>query len=264
MSDNRILRSRVAGQSAMSDAVRALATARQRGTLARMIGVSPLTAESRAAYRAALGEFVVGDVLDNLGQRWDVLHDLPLGESVLDHLVIGPAGVFAVRTANCSGEDVTVEGGTLVVAGERRNDIAECRSQAGTVARILSEAVGDPVPVRALLVIVDPRRATVPPAAEVLIVRSREVERVLTRAPGTLDGDRVARISDLADLVATWPPRKDEVLDAQRLHQDFALIRAEVRAAAGRRIMWGAAGFAVAYGLVWGSVASIVAAMVHA
>lgn len=261
MPGNRILRERVAGQSAMSDVVRAQSRQPDRGILARIFGRSPLGPESRAAYRGALAEVFVGEALDRLGQRWDVLHDLPLGESVLDHLVIGPAGVFAAHTTNCSGQDVTIDGDTLLVAGAARTDIRIARADATEVSSILAAAADEPVAVQPLLILVDPRRlVTKAPPSGVRVVASHDLERVLTGAPHTLDGDTVARISDLADLATTWPRSDAEAgtTDTQQLHADFAAIRSQVRQAVGRRILWAAAAAGVVFGLIWGTTAILV------
>jgi hypothetical protein len=263
MPENRLLRERVAGQSAMCDVVRAQASAPPRGLAQRIFGFTPLTASSRARYRSALGELLVGDVLENLGQHWDVLHDLPLSETVLEHLVIGPAGVFAVRTANFGAEEAVIDGPSLVVAGETHDAIQRAAADAGEAAAILSAAAGESVRVRPLLVVVEPKRLAVKRAATgVRVLASWELERMLTWAPRTLSGDDVARISDLADLVTTWPDSDALDLDTQKLHHDFAGIRAEVRTAVGRRVLWAVAGIAALYCLVWGLIGSFVSLVV--
>lgn len=264
MSGSRSLRERVAGQSAMAEVVAAQQHAQARGPFARLIGASPLAPSARLAYRGALGELMVGDVLDNLGSRWDVLHDLPLGTGVLDHLVIGPAGVFAVVAANYSERDVVVDGATLLVTGEPMSDIAIASEQAEAAASLLSQAAGEAVRVRPLLVVVEPRKLVVKKASNsVRVVASHELERLLTRAPRVLAGDEVAAISDLADLETTWPSPPLSGLDTQRLHRDFALVRHEVRSAVLRRVLWGVAGFTIAYGLLWAMVATLVTNVVH-
>ncbi|CAN5630263.1 hypothetical protein BH10ACT7_BH10ACT7_16580 [soil metagenome] len=264
MSQSRSLRGRVAGQSAMSAVVLAQAGGDRRTVIQRLFGASPLTATSKFSYRAALGELLVGDMLENLGPSWDVLHGIPLGDALLDHLVIGPAGVFAVRAINCTDQEVLVEGDLLVVAGEARNDIPCSIADAASVGDLLSDAAGVPVPVQALLVVVDAARLTVRrPPNGLQLVASRDVHRMLTRASLTLTGDEVARVSDLADLEGTWPRRSADELDTQRLSRDFTIIRAQVRAALGRRITWAAAGIGLLYGLVWGVIAALVETIVR-
>lgn len=250
---NRTLRERIAGQSAMSDVVRAQSAAPRRGFVGRVLGLNPLAPAIRATYREAVGERLVGQVLDGLGPRWDILHDLPLDRSVLDHLAIGPAGVFVVRTVTCSAEDVVVDGDSFVVGGVGHDDIREARGDAAEAALLLGVAV------RPVVVVVDPRRFTVRTApSDVHVVVADELERTLADASKTLSGDEVARISDLADLSDTWPGAQAVPLDTQQLHTDFAVIRGEVRVALGRRILWAAGVAGLLFGIVWGLIASLV------
>lgn len=259
MPSSRILRDRVAGQSAMCDVIRAQAEAPPRGLARRILGFSPLTAASRRSYRSALGELLVGTVLGDLGPRWDVLHDLPLRESVLDHLLIGPAGVFAVSAANCGGDEVIIDGETLVVAGQRGGDIGMADAQAREVEHILTRAVGETVRVRPMLVIVNPKRLAVNShPSTVRVIESAELERVLTRTAATMTGEEVARVSDLADLDATWPREiAGDPEDTQQLHRDFGTIRGEVRVALGRRTLWTLAALGVVCGVIWALTATL-------
>ena len=259
MHHNRILRERVAGQSAMAAVVRAQYSAPHRGRLARIVGVSPLSLDARAHYRGALGELLVGDVLENLGPTWDVLHDLPLDGSAVDHLLIGRAGVFTVHAVNYGRHEVIVEGSKILVNGEAHTDISYAVQEAAEVARLLSDAAGKSVRVRPLLVVVDPARLSArKPPRGVKVISSGDLERVLAHAPRTLTGDEVANVSDLADLESTWPAADAADLDTQQLHRDFGTIRTAVNDALVRRILWAAAATIVVYA----SVCSVIAAFV--
>jgi hypothetical protein len=229
-----------------------------------VVGVSPLDSAGRRAYRAALGELVVGDILDGLGQSWDVLHDVPLGDDLtLEHLVMGPAGVFAVRTANHADADVVVDDNLLTAGGEAQDDIQVCIRQADAASEALARAAGEPVPVHPLLVVVAPRRLSVRrEPGGVLVVASSGAERLLTRAPRELGGEAVARISDLADLESTWPAASEVTLDTQRLNREFAAVRAEVRSALRVRAAWVVGGILMAAGSLWILVAWLVQLMV--
>jgi hypothetical protein len=260
---SRSPRTRIAGQSAMSVVVAAQSVAPGRGVLARAFGVSPLSPDSRTAYNGALGELLVGDVLDNLGPSWDVLHDLPLADGVLDHLAIGPAGVFAIHVTNTLDRDVVVDRDTLVIAGQPNQAIIVARAQARAAARRLSEAAGAAVRVRPVLVVVAPRRFSVRvPPATVRVIPSYQLDRTLTRAPRTLDGAQVACVSDFADLRTTWPDTSDAADDVERLNREFALVRALVRAALARRVIWGVSGIVALYAVVWALVAAFVSIVV--
>lgn len=259
MPQGRRVRERVPAQSAMAAVVAAQHEARTRGTLARLAGVSPLTAQARLHYRAALGELLVGDILDGLGQRWDTLHDVPLAEGrTLDHLVMGPAGTFAVLAANYGGHDVVVDGDLLLASGEPHNDIELCVEQADAAADALSSAAGSPVPVQALLVVVAPRRLVVRrEPSGVRVLASGQLHRALSRADELSSGIEVARLSDLADLETTWPAASTLTLDTQRLNREFTVLRAEVRSARVVRLVWGGVALVGSYALIWAAVATL-------
>jgi Nuclease-related domain len=54
--------------------------------------------------RGALAEEQVGGLLDTLPrERWRVIHDATLGRGNVDHIVIGPPGVFTIETKSHPG-----------------------------------------------------------------------------------------------------------------------------------------------------------------
>jgi hypothetical protein len=54
--------------------------------------------------RGASGEEHVGGLLDEMSDSgWEVIHDASLGRGNVDHILIGPAGVFTVETKSHSG-----------------------------------------------------------------------------------------------------------------------------------------------------------------
>ena len=54
--------------------------------------------------RGASGEEHVGGLLDELADSgWEVIHDATLGRGNVDHILIGPAGVFTVETKSTPG-----------------------------------------------------------------------------------------------------------------------------------------------------------------
>jgi len=74
------------------------------------------SAETRAWQRGAIGEQRTGRVLGDLERRgWRVLHDLavPGSRANLDHLVIGPTGVFLVDSKQYRGRLQLTADGTL-------------------------------------------------------------------------------------------------------------------------------------------------------
>jgi hypothetical protein len=73
--------------------------------------------------RGASGEEQVGALLDGLPQeQWAVIHDASLGHGNVDHILIGPAGVFTVETKSHPGPVRVgrVHGATLSQAQAQR------------------------------------------------------------------------------------------------------------------------------------------------
>jgi hypothetical protein len=76
--------------------------------------------------RGARGEEQVGEVLDEFkGDTWRVVHDASLGRGNVDHILIGPAGVFTIETKSHPGPVRVgrVHGATLSQAQAQRKAI---------------------------------------------------------------------------------------------------------------------------------------------
>ena len=75
--------------------------------------------------RGATGEEQVGGLLDGLGNGWHAIHDASLGNGNVDHILIGPAGVFTVETKSNPGpvRVARVHGATLRQAQAQRRAI---------------------------------------------------------------------------------------------------------------------------------------------
>lgn len=87
---------RVAGQHARTQAKR-------RGWL-RFLGGS-FKRDFGNWSRGAEGEEVVGKILEDLSaEGWHVIHDVSFGRGNIDHIVIGPGGIFTVETKSRRGK----------------------------------------------------------------------------------------------------------------------------------------------------------------
>ena len=75
--------------------------------------------------RGATGEEQVGGLLDGLGNGWHAIHDASLGNGNVDHILIGPAGVYTVETKSNPGpvRVARVHGSTLRQAQAQRRAI---------------------------------------------------------------------------------------------------------------------------------------------
>jgi hypothetical protein len=209
-------------------------------------------------YTSALGELLVGDALDSIGPEWDVLHVVPVdaGTRHIDHLVIGPPGVFTLWSKNFPRQDVIVDGEAMTAGGHLVDDIVRAREQAASASALLSEAAGYAVDVEPVIVVVDPRRLVIrQQPTDVTVISSRQLLRWLTRLDRRMDGADVAYISDISDRETTWHLPDEPVHDAQQLHSDFAALRDEVSNAAFVRLAWGLAAFVVVAAFAWTAAA---------
>jgi hypothetical protein len=91
-----------------------------------------------------------------------VFHDLPLETSgYIDHIIVSPAGVFAVETKtrtkrrmvkNASDYEVVYDGECVRFPDRRDTEmLVQARSQAGQLRSFLSTAVGEDIPVMPIL-----------------------------------------------------------------------------------------------------------------
>ena len=93
--------------------------------------------------RGTKGERVVGRRLARLGRDgWDVLRAVPeQGGDEIEHLVVGPPGVFTVSTLHHRGARIRVGGQVVWVDDAIREYLRNARIEAARVSRRLSEAL---------------------------------------------------------------------------------------------------------------------------
>jgi nuclease-like protein len=178
-----------------------------RRALARLQRVHP----RRWAWRSgADGADEVGAVLAGLvrkDSRWRVLHDIPLGKdgADVDHLVIGPGGVYAVDAKHHPGACLWVGGDMFLVDGVRHPYVRYSRHEAVRASRTLTAACGFPVEVTGVVVPVDAGELTLAPKPrDVHVVAGRRLRRWLRRRDEVLDEGTVAAIHDRARQPSTW------------------------------------------------------------
>jgi hypothetical protein len=236
---NRTLRGRFAGQSAMAAVVAAQSHRVPQRSVARLFGVSPLTAQGKVDHRDAVGQLHVGSILDRLHLGWDVLHGLPLGALSLDHFAVGRAGVFAFVDVNCQGREATIDGDLLIVGRASSGRIVDARASAAIVAGALSVALNSVVTATAVLVLVQPTKVTtVQKPHDVEVLTSLQLEQWLLSVPLVLAGEDVAQISGVAEADSTWPQPQDAAGRARNLRRAFRCIQHNVRAASLRKGVW--------------------------
>jgi hypothetical protein len=234
------LRERAPGHAVIHALCAGPGSIRSRGRLARFFGVRPLSKDGDRWYRGALGEIAVGRSLSRLDSDWVVLHAVPVGrgDADIDHVIVGPAGVFTVNTKNHSGKRVWVAGHTFTVSGLRQDHIRNADFEGRRAAKLLGKALGFPVQVRPLIVVLDPQRLTVKERpVGVDVVEARRLVRSLTKRPAVLGPEAVVQIASVIGEPTTWGHQPDDAADLDRRAQ-FDALQATIRAAARVRMLW--------------------------
>jgi hypothetical protein len=144
------------GQAARAQAVLELAAMKDRtrvGTfLARLVDAKT---DERAWRVGADGEETVGARLEKLtAQGWHVLHAVPVGTkgSDIDHVLIGPGGVYTLNTKHHPGGKVWVGQHAIKVNGHSVQYLRNSRFEAERASKLLTAAVGWPVFVKPVLI----------------------------------------------------------------------------------------------------------------
>jgi Nuclease-related domain len=173
-----------------------------RGALDRLAGRST---DERTWRKGALGERFNGWLLERLPQGWHAFHDIPVGTSGvnIDHLVVGPAGVFTVNTKNLSGK-IWLATRTLRVNGRMTDLLPKATSEARRAARLLEKRLGRPITVTPILSIIADEWTVMDNPMDVFVATPRGVKKWLLGRPASLDPGDVTQIARAAAEPETW------------------------------------------------------------
>ncbi|MEV5882956.1 nuclease-related domain-containing protein [Streptomyces sp. NPDC052020] len=154
-----------------------------------------------------MGERVTGRRLDRLrGRGWYTLHAIQWTSGAdIDHLAIGPAGVFSINSKRHRGKSVWYGDAAITVNGVAQRHIAVSQSEARRVSRALSRRCGLVVRVRPVISVVHAAKLKVkntnPP---VLVLDVEHLERVLSGLTPELSAGQVAHVYSVARDARTW------------------------------------------------------------
>ncbi|MEO6310574.1 MAG: nuclease-related domain-containing protein [Leifsonia sp.] len=257
MAETLSMRQRYAGQSVIEKLVRHQADMPRRSPLARLLGRSPLNADATAWHLDAQAEITMGRILDMLPAEWTVLHALPAGMGALDidHLVIGPSGVFTVNTKHHHDKLVWVAKSALVIDGEAFGYIPAAEFEAQRVSAIVEERMLLPTPVQPVVAFIDPKKVTIRERPDqVKVVDAWQLRRWLTNLAPVLSPTEQREIVSVLDDPVTWHATGSESspsdassspqsTSSMGLQAAFDLIDAEVRSAHARRGFWKLVGY---------------------
>lgn len=172
-----------------------------------------LSSRSERAQRAATKvEQRITDELDDLPGGWFALHSIEIGAIEehpchLDHVVIGPGGVFTVHVDHQQAAKVWVSEHTVTINGRHSDLLRQARFGARRSGGLLSGACGFDVTVQSMLVLVGAANVqTLSRPAEVHVRDQHDIRDWLCKQPVRLAAEVAAAIHERALLSNTWQP----------------------------------------------------------
>lgn len=201
------LATNAAGAAAREQAVAAKDAAPLRTFVARAVGAHT---NERAWRIGADGEEKVAAQLAKMVKkdpRWRVIHAIPVGNrgSDIDHLIIGPGGVFTANAKHHPGAKIWVGGSSFLVNGVKQPYIRNSRHEAQRAADLLTSACGLPVLVEGVVVTVNASDVLVKSQPDgVSVVPRMQVAKWLLRHGDILDQSKVDSIYAVARRSTTW------------------------------------------------------------
>ncbi|MBW1603453.1 NERD domain-containing protein [Streptomyces sp. JJ66] len=152
------------------------------------------------------GEQIVAAELARLtGGGWYVLHAVPLPRDVdIDHLLIGPGGVFCLNTKHHPKASVRVGDDMVWLGRQSYPHVRKSRREAVRASAVLSRHCGFPVPVQPVLVFVGAAKLTVSPTLrDVRVLRERQLG-TLGATGGVLSPSAAERVHTTARNRRIW------------------------------------------------------------
>jgi hypothetical protein len=178
-----------------------------RSFVSRLLGAP---AEERPFRAGADGEEQVEHQLSRLPDGWHLLHSLPVGSrtSDIDHVVVGPGGVFTVSAKRHPGATVWVDGDTFLVNETKHPYVRDARHVAVHATRSLTELAGFAVPAIAVIAVVGAHQGftvkSQPADGAVHVVPRRNLVNWLLDHHPILSSDQVSIVSERARRSSTW------------------------------------------------------------
>jgi hypothetical protein len=183
-------------------------------------------------YQGALGEIRVGELLKALGSEWFVRHAVPIGagRKDVDHLVIGPGGVFSINTKHRSGASIWVGDFALRVNNVDDHYVSQSKRDGADVAKRLTSKVGFPVAVTPTLAFLDPKSISdhsTDGKRQFFAVDAKRLVGWLRSRPRVFSDTELALVEIAAEEPSTWhvDPR---AADTFRVMQRFERLVAQV------------------------------------
>ena len=143
--------------------------------------------------------------LGQLPAGWHLVHDVPVGDAdTIDHMIVGPAGAFAVNAKDVTGQ-VWVGANGIRINGHATDDVRRLLRGAERAARLLSAELEHRVAVHPVLTVLADGWTIQEAPNDVFIGPPRIVkDRLLRGLPAVLSTLEVTAIAAAAARFSTW------------------------------------------------------------
>ena len=172
------------------------------GALVRALGGRPFDGERKISTQLAR--------LARRDPRWRYLSAVPAGVygAHIDHLVVGPGGVYTLDARSHPNSRIWVRGNVFRVDGAAYPYVSNSRHEALRAARCLSAACGFGVEVTGVIAVAGPEEISVrEPAPDVHVVEHTALRSWLRGREPVLDAPTLAVVYDAARHASTWDPQ---------------------------------------------------------
>jgi hypothetical protein len=166
-----------------------------------------LSNEERALRAATKAEQKLRQQLIDLPSGWFVLHSVDIGQPgrLIDHVVIGPGGVFTLNVEHQPGAKAWVSDHQVLIDGLATDHLRHSRFEARRSSTLLTEACGFHVTAQSLLVLIGATEVqTSSRPAEVHVRTEHEIRDWLCRQPVRLNAETVLAVHEHAGRFGTW------------------------------------------------------------
>ncbi len=171
-----------------------------------MLGVHT---DERAWRRGAIGEEEVARRLAKLpSDIWTVVHDIAIGDrgANVDHLVVGPPGVFTLNTKHLTGK-VWVAEHAFRHNGHKTDYLRKARAESKRISKLLTVQLGRAV-VHPVLVVMGAELKIKAQPVDVSVVTRRGLRSWLEHLPESQSETDLVELSRAVRLPSTWQPQQ--------------------------------------------------------
>lgn len=165
--------------------------------------------DERAWRIGAAGEVETARRLARLtrpGGGWYILHAVPIGGrgTDIDHVLIGPPGIFTINTKN-HPKALVYAGPQMITVNRHPTQYAiKARAEADRAARKLSAAIGIDIPVFPVIAVVGGTAAGAHTPHGVVVVTAKKLPRWLAGQPARLTGETPGKLFAIARRSSVW------------------------------------------------------------